>query len=148
MVKLVLGKVEPLESLLSIDTVEVFFPGDWIWRRVKVDPDEAQCVSMHMNREQALTLFLEHRDVIKLGGFGQLSIEAVRPPMISARKNLDVAPVLRDEWKRTMAANIVEAVQITFPIKAQHKGESSFLKPKEVTGLCEAQFVRSQYPFI
>jgi hypothetical protein len=73
---------------------------------------------MHMHREQALILFLEPRDIIELWGFGQFSIEAVRPPMILARKDLDVALVVRDERICTMAADIVKAVQVSLSIEA------------------------------
>jgi hypothetical protein len=148
MVKLVLTEVKLLESFLSVDTVEIFIPGDWIRRRVKINPYKAQCISMDMHGKQALILFLEPRDVIKLRGFGQFSIEAVRPSMIFARENPRVALVLRDEGKCTMAADIVKAVQVTHSVKAQHKGESSFLKPKKVAGLCEAQLVGNQDPFL
>lgn len=148
MVKFVLAEVEFLESLLFVDTFEIFFPGDWIRRIVEIDPYEAQCINMHMCREQALAFFLEPRDIVELRGFGQFSVEAVRPPMVLARKNLHIALILRDEGEGTMTANIVKAVQVTLPIKAQNKGEPSLLKPKKVAGLCEAQLVGYQDPLL
>lgn len=148
MVKFILAEVEFLESLLCVDTFEIFFPGDWIRRRVEIDPDEAQCINMHMYRKQNLIFFLEPLDIIELWGFGQFSVEAVRPPMVLARKNLHIALILRDEGEGTMAANIVEAVQVTLSIQAQHKGESSFLKAKKIAGLCEAQLVGDQDPLL
>lgn len=147
-VECVLAEVESLEALLRVDTLEIIFPRDGIWRRVQIDPDEAQRISVNMHGEQTLVLFLESRDVIELRGFGQFSVEAVRPPMVLARKDFRIALVFRDKGESSMATNIMEPVQVALPIKTQHKGESRLLEPKEVAGLREAQLVGDQDPFL
>jgi hypothetical protein len=66
--------------------------------------------------------------------------------MILARKYLCVALLLGDEGKCTMAADVMETIQVTLPIKAQDKREPGFLKPEKIAGLCEAQLVSDQDP--
>ena len=51
-VEVIVSEVKVLETLLLVDTVEVFLPGDLgLGLRVKVDPDEAVDVNANVDGE-------------------------------------------------------------------------------------------------
>lgn len=80
MIKFILGHVEILQSTLSVSSQEIFIPGrSRSFFSVEVDPYKTPLINMHMYRKQAIVLFVKPRHTIEARGFGQFSIQPVRP---------------------------------------------------------------------
>lgn len=102
---------------------------------------------MYVNRKQAIVALLKIGNVVEVRGFCELSIDTVRPAMISTCQNLHIADILVHQGKSSVSTDIVEAVYLAVSIEAQKEGKSCFSVAQVVPNFLEADLVRDEHPF-
>lgn len=139
-IELIFREVKMFEPLLGVNPLKVVCPFHfWFWGRIQVDPDEANGIDVHMDRKEAMVLFVERRDGVEARGLGKFSVYTVRPAVIFAGEDLGVSRLFCDDWKGSVPADVVEAVDgLSVFVQAQHKSIACLLEAEKVSRLGEA----------
>lgn len=137
-VELVIVEIKLAVPFLLVDVVEMFFPGYfWGLFGVHVDPDEAVDVDFDVDAKETVLLLLIPLQVLIARSFGEFSIQAVRPAVVSASEDLRVAFLLLHDRVSTMSTDVVEGIDVSSTVSVDDDIVSCNVEAKEVSSVLD-----------
>lgn len=147
MVELVIVKVEFAVSLLLVDVVKMLFPRHFgSLFGVHVDPDEAIGIDLDVDAEQTVLLLLVAFQILVSWSLGELSVQSIRPAVISASKDLCVAFFLLYDRVSPVSADVVEGIDVSSTVSVNDDIVTCDIEAEEVSGILDAGAVCHKEP--
>ena len=147
MTQYVVIEVDRLEPFLSVYVRKVFLPRNlWSLTGVQVNPYKAVHIDVNMNWEEAILRPIETIQLLIARGFGKLTVQAVRPTMISATEDARLSTFFLYDGIRTVPAYVMKSSDISVAVQIDDDVETCKLVSKKIAGLLKPGFMGHEQP--
>ena len=146
-VEFIVVPIDPVVPWKHVNPFKIIRPGNlWLRIAIQVDPDKTIAVDVDMYGKETILGLVKIWQILIARGFGKLAIEAIGPTMVEASKDFSIALGFGHHWERSVSANIVECIDVAFPVFTQHKLEVGYFIAQIVARFLESEFVGGEQP--